>query len=159
MKTLLAIACCFCLGNPAHAQNTSFDAVKISELVISNSWENVSTALVALFQKLESDLVAKGTPERAAKVLAEEARRSLTQDNMSRATAQLISEKMTPEEQKETLAFLQSNSGRKFLILSKPDDTDRRFVASMLKQACDAANRQLNDAERGSIKGACSPFQ
>jgi hypothetical protein len=65
---------------------------------------------------------------------------------------------MNTEEIKELSAFLQSAAGKKYLQLNKDLSTDPSFVAPMLRQACEASARQLNDYERGTIARACGQF-
>lgn len=149
--------CCIAMASFAHAQSISFEAFKISDLLMSATWENTAQNLLpALMQKLESDLKADSATEKAAKVLTEEVRRAFSKDNFSQAFAQMIAGKLSIDEQRQTLAFLQSRAGGKYMeIMGGQGKEIMQAILPLFKQACNAANSKLGIFERGSLNGAC----
>lgn len=141
------------------SQTVSFDAVKLADVFISNSWEGIAPLLEAAVAKLEVDLRNQGATEKAAKVLSDSLAQSMNKDNMNRAMAEMISERLNPAEQRELMTFLQSSLGQKYLSLSKGGEANTRFLGSIFKQACESANAQLGFFDRGSINRACASYK
>jgi hypothetical protein len=51
--------------------------------------------------------------------------------------------------------FLESSLGRKYLQLSKESPTSTLFAVGFIKQACEAAGRDLDPDDKRSIERAC----
>ena len=141
----------------AHAQSVSFESFKIAEVVISTTWKNAEdNILPALILKIETDLKAGSATDKAARVMAEEVRKAFSRDNFTKVVAQSISAMMTADEQRQTLLFLQSSAGQKYLKIGGGESQEAtQLVVALIKQACVAANAQLGFFERGSLNGMC----
>ena len=158
-KSLIAI-CCVAMASLSHAQGVSFEAFKITDLMMSSTWENLEqNILPAVVQKLESDLKTGSATEKSAKVFSEEVHRAFSKDNFSKAFAQILASKLSIDEQRQTLAFLQSGAGRKYMEISSGKGNEiMQAMMPIMKQACDAANAKLGIFERGTLNGICGKF-
>lgn len=157
MKHLFVIGCLL-ITTAAHSQNVSFDAVKISEALTSATWEQIEQIIPALMLKLEKDMMSSGATDQASKVYAEELRRTFTRDNLTRIWAQMVSSRLTVEEQQEVLGFLQSSSGQKFLALSQESKLNVKYTLPLLKQSCSSANSRLDSSDRLSLQKVCGRY-
>lgn len=144
-------------GSVSHAQSIPFESFKIADIVMTSGWENMEKNLLpGVLMKLESDLKAGSATNNAAKVFVEEFRSVFGKDNFTKATAEVIAKKMTIDEQRQTLTFLQSEAGRKYGELSGgKGDEMLQAIVPMLKQACQAANAKLGLFDRGSLNSTC----
>ncbi len=146
------------ISSGVQAQTISYESFTISELTVAKSWENFRPMLDAMFLKLESDFKSGGATDRAAKVLTDQFSRGLTKESFSRLFAEVISEKMSPEEQREVLKFIQSEAGTKyFQVVSSQSDSLVKYFLPLFKQACATAEKDLGFFDRGSIKNICTP--
>lgn len=155
MKCRFVLTLLFLAGSMS-AQSITFDAFKIADILITATWKNTEeNMLPALIQQLEKTSRDQGATDQAAKVLAIETRKALSKDSMAQAVAQYVASTMSIDEQKQTVAFLQSTAGAKYLDLSSGSENSLRFVLPMLKHACVAANAQLGFLDRGSLSKSC----
>jgi hypothetical protein len=156
-QSILGLVLCLLCGSGL-AQNVPFEAVRIADALGESGWQSVEQALPVLISGLQNQLKTEGATEKASTVLSTEIRRSLTRDNVVRAIAQGLTDKFSEAELKELSAFLQSKLGRRYLQFIKDSASDQKYLAPILKQACDAATSQLDLFERGSINGTCGRF-
>ena len=155
MKRLLC-SLVFSLGTcSVFAQNISYDSVRIAELWTESTTQIVDNLLPSLIITIEANLKSSGGTEKGSKALAEAIRNVFTTDNLSRVVAQMISDKLNPDDQRQLLVFLQSPLGKKFLLINKETTSDTKYLTPLFKQACDAAKGQLGFFDRGSLNSIC----
>ena len=156
MKHFFAAVSLALLSSISAAQVVTYESVRLADMLIEGTWQTMEQSFPAMITGLESDLRSGGATERASKVLAEETRRTLTRDNFTRFIAQALSEKLNEGELREIGAFLNSGAGQKWLRMSNDISASLKFLLPMVRQACDAANRQLSASDRGSLSKACA---
>lgn len=152
------MVCLTAAATTLHAQNVSFESVRIAESITQTTWDSVEKSLPTLALGLESQFRASGATEKASKVFAEEMKRSMNRENLTKALAQMLTESFNSDELAELAAFVQSKVGKKYLELSKEMGTNPKHIFHILRLACAAANAQLGTIDRGSISSACSRF-
>lgn len=136
------------------AQTVTFDSVKIAELVVSSSWDQLESLFPPLFTAIEANLKAEGATEKASKVFGAELQKAMNREAMTKVYAQLIASKYSEAEQRETLLFFSSTAGQKYLALSKQAAQPEVF-SPIVKQACLASQPQLGVFDRGSLNRLC----
>jgi hypothetical protein len=153
----LVASSCFIVATSIHAQDISFEALKIADSVASATWENFEkNILPVLTMRLESNLRAAGATEKAAKVFGEEIVTVINKDHFTQSYAQKIMENASIDEQKQMLTFLQSDAGQKLMAIStgRGMDMSKAFLP-LLKKACYSADAKLESFDRGSLNGLC----
>ena len=158
MKSILTAFFFSLVSGLAPAQNVSYEAVRVADMLTDSGWQNLEQTLPALISAMEARLRVDGATEKAARVFGAEVKKSMNRDAVAKAMAVAITKRMSSEEVKELAAFLQSGAGSKYLQMQKDILADASLVAPMLRQACEASARQLNDVERGTISATCSKF-
>ena len=153
VSVLLLFICCFA-PLAARSQAVTFDSVKIAETLIAANWVQLEGILPVIFTSLETDLKSGGATEKASKIFTDEIRKLMSREGVTRAYSQLIAAKLNADEQRETLTFMNSTAGQKYLALSKQSASEE-FLLPMVKQACAGANPQLGFFDRGSLNRMC----
>ena len=155
MKHFLASYLIFALS-AVGAQPVSFDSVRLADAIMASNWSSVEQALPTLIAGLESQMRASGVSERASKVFGEELRQSMSQDNLSRVIATVVTAKFTPDETRELSAFLQSKVGQKYLSINKDFSANPAYFGPIIKQACNGAVQRLQTTDKSSMSSICS---
>lgn len=153
VSVFLLSICCFA-PLAARSQAVTFDSVKIAETLIAANWAQFEVVLPVMFTSLETDLKSGGATEKASKIFADEMRKLMSREGVTRAYSQLIAAKLNADEQRDTLTFLNSAAGLKYLALTKQSAAEE-FILPMVKQACAGANPQLGFFDRGSLNRMC----
>ena len=79
----------------------------------------------------------------------------MSRENMSRAFATVLSEKLTEVELKDLAAFLVSPLGQKYLRVNNELSNAERFIVPMLREACQGAAARLSADDQRSIASTC----
>lgn len=158
MKQLVTAFALSTFLSSASAQYVSFESVRLAEFMASNTWQSLEQSLPIITSGFEAQLKSNGVTEEASKVLAEEFRRSMTQENMTRALAQMLTESFSNEEIKDLNLFMQSKLGQKYLQINKEMSNNVKMMTPIFRQTCISANSQLSSLERSSIAKFCSHF-
>ncbi|MFM6991605.1 MAG: hypothetical protein ACKOWD_09980 [Rhodoferax sp.] len=155
----LIVACCVSLVTISHAQNVSYEAFKISTTIVSATWESTEKIMPSIILQLESELKTGGMSEKSVKIFSDEFRREFNKDNFSKLFAEILSRKLSVDEQKQTLAFLQSSAGAKYMeLLGGKGNELQQAVIPLIKRVCESAKTKLGISERGSLSATCGQF-
>jgi len=128
----------------ASAQTVSYEAVRVADLIITDSaWKPVGEMFSLVIDQASRDPKLKAK-NNADIVLVEELRRSLNRENFAKAMAQALTDNFSVDELKEIERFLRSPVGQKWASLSEKLTSDPKFFQPMIDQACDAAAKRLS---------------
>ena len=158
MKNRLLLPLLFAVfSSTSQAQGITYEAFTIAETLIENSWEEAAAPVIEVAMKqMEANLKEGGATDRAAKTFGSSMRQGFSREALSRLTAELITESMSQDEQKQALAFLKTSAGKKLMTsMNSQSATMNKFVAKLFKTSCDRADKDLGFFDRGSIKKLC----
>lgn len=144
-----------CSSVVASAQNVTFDAVKISELVVAKTWPQVEAVMPVLMSQLDQTMKSNGATEQATRVALEELRSAFNRDGMARVFAALITSQMSTEEQQETLRFLLSTAGNKYLQLSQKSGA-AEYGMPLINATCAKIRPRLSAGDLRSLAPFCN---
>jgi hypothetical protein len=154
MKRLLAVIFFSVWTLSASAQSVTYESVRVADLMVDSSWEQMREALSTGMESANQEAKANGVSYNAARVFTEEMGRSFTRENCAKAFAQMLAKNFSTVELKQLEAFLRSSAGQKYMSLSKSMESDPSFFEPITKQACDAASKRLTPNEFGQL-GEC----
>ena len=159
MKHFLILAL-FSLGSWSNsiAQNVSYDAVQLSNVLIEKSWKATEVAIPTLLLGVKAQLEKGGATKESSRVLVEELQKSFTKENFGRGFAKVLSEKFSAEELRQISEFLASPVGKKYFELFGSEEQGLKVIEFILKSACDASKEKLSFFDRGSINSVCRGF-
>lgn len=132
----------------------SFESVRLADALAEHTWPTLEAALSPLFLGLEAQLRRNGTPDRASSVFVHELRKVFSRDNITKAMAAALNEKLNADETRELATFMQTRAGQKYLQLNT-ELTKPRYFLPMVKQACENASSQLSASEHAGLGSAC----
>lgn len=158
MKNMLRLLLLFGLLSACAAQTVSYESVRLAEMFISTTWKSTEAALPVLASGIQAQFKGAGASDAASKVFAEEVRRSLNKDNLTKAMAQAITNNFTDVEQRELAVFVHSTLGQKFLEFNKDATSNPKYYAPILKTACTTALQRLSAPDRSTIASLCNQF-
>ena len=158
MKNRLLLPLLFAVfSSTSQAQGITYESFTIAETLIENSWEDSLAPVIEVAMKqMEANLKEGGATDRAAKTFGSSMRQGFSREALSRLTAELITESMSQDEQKQALAFLKTSAGNKLMTsMNSQSATMNKFLAKLFKTSCDRADKDLGFFDRGSIKKLC----
>ena len=155
MKSMLRLLLVFGLLSACAAQTVSYESVRLAETFIATTWQGTEAALPLLASGIQAQFKGAGASEAASRIFAEEVRRGLTKDNLTKAMAQAITNNFTEVEQRELAAFAQSTLGQKFLQFNRDATSNPKYIAPILKAACTTTLERLSAPDRSTIANLC----
>lgn len=155
MRTSLSVLLLAALPVVAPAQSVTYESVRLSELLLDETWSVQEQTIPTVIAALEAQLRQGGASDRVTTVFPREVRKALTRENIGKATAVFFSQKLSIEETRDLTAFMQSTLGRKYLSLSREMAGNSGFIAQILKQACSNSARELDASDRRALEPVC----
>lgn len=141
-KFLTLLIVCIGFFDNANAQGVKYEAFKLAEITMNDSWDAIKPMLDGMLDNLEKTNKAELGTDKSVSIFMEEFKRSISRENFTKMLALAWSEQMTESELKEALAFVTSPTGRKFGALSKSLG-DAKIVAPILSEACGKTRERL----------------
>jgi hypothetical protein len=145
--------------SPALAQNVSYDAARLANIVVEQSWPQFQQLLDTMKGGMISNLEKSGATKDASKVLTDEVLRGMNKSNLGRGYAQIITSEFTELETKQLLEFWSSPLAEKYNRVFISDKNLRGVMHVVMRDACNSANAQLSSVDRGSINSVCREFR
>lgn len=140
----------------AYPQKTTYEAFKLSELMLNATWTTTQASLPILISGIQTQLLNEGVSKQTADIYAEELQKRLNREVFSKALAIYFSSALSVEEIDEVASFLKSRVGKKYLALSQDMMNNSSFVAAIMKPACDETFRRISKPEQHSLKALCA---
>ena len=137
------------------AQNVSYDAVQLSNLLMDRNWKNFENLIPIMLPGLKEQFEKGGATKDASRVFVEEFQNNLTKDKIGRAYASILSEKFNQSELRQLLEFQLSPLGSKAQELTNSQEFGINLVKGAAKSACDASREKLKVLDRESINSVC----
>lgn len=159
MKTtvaLVAIIAAFSIN--VNAQNVTYEAVQIAQVTMERSWRTMEETMPMLYGQIETHFQKDGLSAGGASIFSDELKKLLNKDSFTRLFAQTISNRLSVDEQRQTLSFLLTPAGIKFQESMNETDDSRKLLLPMFKQACAAATTRAAGADRQFFQTNCSKF-
>ena len=155
MKRAIATALFAAVSGYAGAQNVSYEAMRLADLITESTWEATAQTIPLILAGAENQLRTASISEKAAKIFVAELRKTANRENITKALALTLSAKFSAQEAKDLAVFMQSELGRKYLDMSKDLATTSAYFMPIVKQACVSTVQQLSDSERQTTARIC----
>jgi len=118
MKNVLLLMTGMLLSISSYSQNVTYEAVKLAELLLNQSWEQQIKNMPVILTGFKSQIRQAGATEKASNIFADELAQAMNKDQFINIYAHVISLNLTQDETVQLDKFLRSDIGRKFLTLS-----------------------------------------
>lgn len=150
MKNAILLMIGMLLSISAYSQNVTYEAVKIAELILNQSWDQQVKTMPAILTSFKSQIRQAGATEKATNLFADELAKVMNKDQFINIYAQVISLNLTQDEMVQLDKFLRSDIGRKFINLNK-DILLPVHVDPLKDKAYRETCAKLNEVDRASI--------
>lgn len=156
LAPILIVVSLISFASPAFSQAVSYESVKLADYFVQNTWESVQGSLPLMVAGVEHRLNGNGVSSEQSKAFANNLTKALSRDNFTKAIAQLLTKKLTPTEIVELTGFMQSNIGRKYLMINSEVAGDAKIFTPIFQQACDETKKGFESAARSNLDAFCN---